>query len=109
MLTNDQWSEGQPIHEYNKVKLVDVINNNDISLKYPLDKFFNTYVINTSVVKSPGTLLDAVIALNSHVMKRGQYEDINNYFFDNPGLKVKKEWQELSAVVGYSISDEFVI
>ena len=73
-----------------------------------LQTFWDTYLITANFVETPSGLMPAVTAINNHVIVRGSYEDINEYFADNAGLTIDATWQSLSADAGYDISDTYV-
>jgi len=73
-----------------------------------LSEYWNTYLITANSIETPSGLMPAVQALNNHVVVRGSYEDINEYFADNIGLEIDATWQSLSEDAGYDISDTYV-
>ena len=74
-----------------------------------VDTFYSTYQQVQTGSSSPTSLLGAVGALQSHVMKRYKVTDINVYLGDHlGGRKVCTEWQILSGLAGYAIDNVYV-
>ena len=74
-----------------------------------LNTYWASYLLSANTFETPNSLLGAVRALNGHVVVRGSYDDINEYFAANPGLEVDETWQSLSSDAGYDISDTYVV
>lgn len=72
-----------------------------------LGSFWNAYNLQTGQNIYPETMLNAVRTLNSHVLKRGRYSNLNDYLGDN-GLLVSNHWQGLSEEVGFFIDDAYI-
>lgn len=74
--------------------------------------FYDSYLLSANEFRTPASLLEAVRALNSHVLSRGNYDDINEYLWANsagdPGNKLDITWQTLSTEAGYPIEDTYV-
>jgi len=86
-----------------------VITLNELAQEVDLlAKYWSTYLITANFVETPSGLMPAVTALNNHVIVRGSYEDINEYFADNLGLLISSTWQTLSSDAGYDISNTYV-
>ena len=80
-----------------------------------LNSFWQTYLNASNLTETPNSILGAVRSLNAHVIVRGSYDDINEYFAANTTaiaggpLTIDATWQSLSADVGYDISDTYVV
>jgi len=76
-----------------------------------LNSLWNTYLNAANLTETPNSILGAVRSLNAHVLVRGGYDDINEYFAANTGLPltIDATWQSLSEDVGYDISDTYVV
>ena len=74
-----------------------------------LNVYWNSYLLSANRFETPSSLLTSVRALNNHVVVRGSYDDINEYFAANVGLEVDETWQSMSSDVGYDISDTYVV
>jgi hypothetical protein len=73
-----------------------------------LNPFWGVYQLNTNTTTSDENLLASVRALNFHILSRGNYTDINQYFVAHPGLKVDYTWSILSADAGYVINPQYI-
>ena len=74
-----------------------------------LNIYWNSYLLSANRFETPSSLLTSVRALNNHVVVRGNYDDINEYFAANAGLEIDETWQSMSSDVGYDISDTYVV
>lgn len=81
----------------------------EVDLLYP---FYDSYLLSSNEFKTPASLLDAVRALNSHVLTRGDYDNINEYLWENNAHLLANNlditWQTLSGEAGYEIDDVYV-
>ena len=77
-----------------------------------LSSFWNSYNLSSSQFNTPTALLEAVRALNNHVIVRGGYTEIDEFFAacttDGTPITVDETWQSLSSEVGFDISDTYV-
>lgn len=73
-----------------------------------LTTFWDTYFVNTeNYLTNPFSLYPAVVALQQHVLQRGNYDNINEYL-ENEELIVPEQWADLSAQAGYPIDSEWI-
>jgi len=77
-----------------------------------LNAFYNTYQINTSIVASKGTYLEAIRTLQVHILSRSDaavVSSVDDFIYNYvPGQKVPSEFAELSSLAGYPISAEYI-
>lgn len=76
-----------------------------------LNPFWQSYLLSVDQIETPSPLLAAVRALNTHILVRGGYADVNAYYAANqtaPALLAKPTWQYLSEEAGYDISDTYL-
>jgi hypothetical protein len=71
--------------------------------------FWNTYLYGLNTNSSPQSLLEAVRAINAHVLKESSHEDGNgdvtlDAYLDGEGVTVPQTWADLSSAAGYDIS-----
>ena len=73
-----------------------------------LQDFWNAYFINMSGTgaSAPNSWLNAVSAINNHVITRGTYTSIDAYLAAE-GILVPANWISLSAQAGYTISSAY--
>ena len=86
---------------------VDVILDTDelIPTVDLLDEFYNTYLINAGSVSNNAPFLQAVRKLNSHIIGRGGYADINAFMAANSSAyPVPQSWIDLNTAVGQTIN-----
>ena len=71
-----------------------------------LDPFYDVYTRGVNVTAATTGLLEAVRAVNAHVINRGGYSDINSYLgVNNANLnKLDTNWATLSSQAGYAIN-----
>jgi len=67
-----------------------------------LTEFYNAYLINNDILKSPVNFLPAVKTLNNHVLTRSSATTLDEYL-DNEGITVPNSWSVLSLAAGFSI------
>ena len=68
-----------------------------------LNRFWGNYVINTDTIKSRENFISAVRVLQNHVLSRGGFSTVDAYL-ESEGITVPKNWADLSARVGFTIS-----
>jgi len=109
----ESWDAVTSSTDYLYLALMDVV---DLNFLYPevdlLNPFYQSYLLSVNQIQTPSSLLDAVRALNTHVLTRGGYTTIDDYYEDNkgaPALTAKAMWQYLSAEAGYDIADKYVV
>jgi len=68
-----------------------------------LNRFWGNYLVNTDQIKSRENLLSAVRVLQNHVVNRSGFTTIDAYL-ESEGVTVPKNWADLSARVGFTIS-----
>jgi hypothetical protein len=71
------------------------------------NEFYNSYLSNTSQIKSDIPLIPAVKKLNSHVMSRGGYASVNA-FLEATGATVPQSWADLCASAGTTIDEDHI-
>jgi len=85
---------------YQIVILNDIIPEVDL-----LQTFYNAYLINNDLLKSPVNFLPAVRALNNHVLNRGDAASIDA-FLTEAAVTVPATWAALSLTSGHAISED---
>lgn len=68
-----------------------------------LQEFYNAYLINNDLLKSPVNFLPAVRALNNHVLNRGTADTVDD-FLTEEGVTVPQTWATLCESAGFDIS-----
>jgi hypothetical protein len=68
-----------------------------------LQEFYNAYLINNDLLKSPVNFLPAVRALNNHVLSRGTSTSVDDFLTDE-AVTVPQTWATLSESAGFEIS-----
>jgi hypothetical protein len=109
----DAWDAVVSSNDYLYNAVITVV---DLDVLYPevdlLNPFYQSYLLSVSQIQTPSSLLDAVRSLNTHVLVRGPYRTLNDYYAaanqTAPALKAKVMWQYLSAEAGYDISDTYL-
>jgi hypothetical protein len=72
-----------------------------------LTEFYNSYLINNDILKSPVNFLPAVRSLNNHVLSRSSETSLDAYLVTE-GILVPAQWQTLSLAAGFTISNSNV-
>lgn len=72
-----------------------------------LNSFWTAYELSTNEFQIPQSFLGAVRSLNAHVLERGGYDDVDDYLAAE-SILVDQEWADLSAEVGYTISNTYI-
>jgi hypothetical protein len=77
-----------------------------------LKEFYDSYLLNSSNWKAPSTLLSAVSSINGHVLKRGNYSSLNDYFAAqvviDPTFSVPQSWADLCEFAGYTVDPAYI-
>jgi hypothetical protein len=77
-----------------------------------LSEFYNSYLVNANLWKAPSSLLSAVKTLNNHVIRRGNYASLNDYFaaevIIDPTFTVPVAWAELCEIAGFTIDPIYI-
>jgi len=68
-----------------------------------INPFYDAYNINFTTQDIPASWINAVTAINDHVIQRGGYDDVDA-FLDDKGITVPQNWATLSSVAGFTIS-----
>lgn len=68
-----------------------------------VNPFYDAYNIRFQASAVPPSMLDAVRAINNHVILRGGYADVDAYLDSGSGITVPQNWATLSALAGFSI------
>lgn len=84
---------------YTIVLLQDLLPEVDL-----LQEFYNSYLINNDLLKSPVNFMPAVRSLNNHVLNRSSYSDIDTYL-DAASQTIPQTWADLSASAGFVITE----
>ena len=78
-----------------------------------LQEFYNSYLINNDLLKSPVNFLPAVRAINNHVLSRGGAllthgtdASLDAYLYNEGDLKVPQSWADLSSAAGFTITNQ---
>ena len=69
-----------------------------------LQEFYDSYLVNADLYKSPVTLLSAVRTINNHILNRSSFSDIDDYFVSE-GITVPRDWANLTSATGVSIDE----
>ena len=69
-----------------------------------INPFWQSYLINFNLFRQSSTLMAAIRAIQSHVLREGDHSTMDEYL-DAEGITVPRRWAELSAVAGFSISE----
>lgn len=81
-----------------------IVQSDDVTVNVDLlSPFWNTYLFNKVQAESTQGLLEAVRAINAHVLRETTFDDIDAYLTAG-GVTVPQTWADLSAEVGYAIT-----
>lgn len=69
-----------------------------------INPFYDAYNIRFRTSDIPGSMIDAVRAINDHVIQRGGYDDVDAYLDSGSGITVPAAWATLSSLAGFTIS-----
>lgn len=82
-----------------------------LNLVYPtadlFDAMWTTYLLNAGTSNIPTRYIDAVKALQKHVISRGGYDSINDYY-DAEAITVPTAFAEISAKAGFVIDPAYI-
>jgi len=82
---------------YQIVLLQEIIPEVDL-----LAEFYNSYLINNDILRSPVNFLPAVRSLNNHVLSRSSETSLDGYL-SSENILVPQQWATLSLAAGFSI------
>ncbi len=69
---------------------------------------YSAYTVSDTSLKSIYLYQTAISALNNHVITRGGYADINEYFLAE-SVTVSSTFAELSGMAGFSIDGDYIV
>lgn len=72
-----------------------------------LEVYWNSYLVNAPIYTNAINLVSAVKAMESHVLTRGGYANVDQYLAAE-GIQVPAAWAELSDDAGYPISNTYI-
>jgi len=68
-----------------------------------VNPFYDAYNITFNNSDIPSSIIDAVAAINNHVINRGGYDDVDAYLDSGSGITVPAGWATLSELAGFTI------
>ena len=69
-----------------------------------VNPFYDAYNVKFNNSDIPSSMIDAVAAINNHVIIRGGYDDVDAYLDAGSGITVPSGWATLSELAGFTIS-----
>ena len=69
-----------------------------------VNPFYDAYNIRFQNSDVPSSMIDAVRAINNHVIARGGYVDVDAYLDSGSGITVPQGWATLSGIAGFTVS-----
>lgn len=69
-----------------------------------VNPFYDAYNITFNNSDIPSSMIDAVAAINNHVIQRGGFDDVDAYLDSGSGITVPASWATLSSLAGFTIS-----
>ena len=68
-----------------------------------LNPLWDAYITNVQQSVYPPGIIAAVTAINSHVIARGGFADLDAYLEDGDGIQVSAGWAALCVAAGYAV------
>ena len=68
-----------------------------------VNPFYDAYNIRFQNSDVPDSMLNAVAAINNHVIQRGGFDDVDAYLDSGSGITVPANWAALCTLAGFSI------
>lgn len=68
-----------------------------------VNPFYDAYNLRFQASAVPAGMIDAVRAINNHVIQRGGYDDVDAYLDAGSGITVPQSWATLSELAGFTI------